>query len=195
MSNDFQFAQFMGDYVSDLSNALKILDPLAIEKFADAVEGVMDNGGTVHFIGNGGSAGTPSHSAGDWSKELTLPTICHVDNISGLTAWANDTEYANIFKGQLETFLRPGDIVVGYSGSGNSPNVLNGISYAGEQGCTTVAITGNYLGMGGGKLAEIVDIAIIAETESMERIEDLQLVVNHIVKESIKAKRGITGPC
>ena len=49
--------------------------------------------------------------------------------------------------------------------------------------------------MGGGKLAEIVDIAIIAETESMERIEDLQLVVNHIVKESIKAKRGITGPC
>jgi D-sedoheptulose 7-phosphate isomerase len=93
------------------------------------------------------------------------------------------------------TFLRPGDIVVGYSGSGNSPNVLNGISYAGEQGCTTVAITGNYRGMGGGKLAEMVDIAIIAETESMERIEDLQLVVNHIVKESIKAKRGITGPC
>ena len=195
MSNDFQFAQFMGDYVSDLSNALKILDPLAIEKFADAVEGVMDNGGTVHFIGNGGSAGTPSHSAGDWSKELTLPTICHVDNISGLTAWANDTEYANVFKGQLETFLRPGDIVVGYSGSGNSPNVLNGIAFAGEQGCTTVAITGNYRGMGGGKLAEMVDIAIIAETESMERIEDLQLVVNHIVKESIKAKRGITGPC
>ena len=195
MSSDFQFVQFMNDYISDLSNALEILDPRGIENFASAVEEVMDNGGTVHFIGNGGSAGTPSHSAGDWSKELALPTLCHVDNISGLTAWANDTEYENVFKGQLETFLRPGDIVVGYSGSGNSANVLNGISFASEKGCTTIAVTGDYRGMGGGKLAEMVDIAIVAQTESMERIEDLQLVVNHIVKESIKAKRGITGHC
>ena len=195
MSSDFQFVQFMNDYISDLSNALEILDPRGIENFASAVEEVMDNGGTVHFIGNGGSAGTPSHSAGDWSKELALPTLCHVDNISGLTAWANDTEYENVFKGQLETFLRPGDIVVGYSGSGNSANVLNGISFASEKGCTTIAVTGDYRGMGGGKLAEMADIAIIAQTESMERIEDLQLVVNHIVKESIKAKRGITGHC
>jgi D-sedoheptulose 7-phosphate isomerase len=195
MSSDFQFLQFMNDYITDLSHALEILDPRAIEKFATAVEEVMDNGGTVHFIGNGGSAGTPSHSAGDWSKELGLPTLCHVDNVSGLTAWANDTEYENVFKGQLATFLRPGDIVVGYSGSGNSPNVLNGISFASEQGCTTIAVTGDYRGMGGGKLAEMVDIAIVAQTESMERIEDLQLVVNHIVKESIKAKRGITGHC
>jgi D-sedoheptulose 7-phosphate isomerase len=195
MSSDFQFLQFMNDYITDLSHALEILDPRAIEKFATAVEEVMDNGGTVHFIGNGGSAGTPSHSAGDWSKEQGLPTLCHVDNVSGLTAWANDTEYENVFKGQLATFLRPGDIVVGYSGSGNSPNVLNGISFASEQGCTTIAVTGDYRGMGGGKLAEMVDIAIVAQTESMERIEDLQLVVNHIVKESIKAKRGITGHC
>ncbi len=195
ISSDFQFVQFMNDYISDLSNALEILDPHGIEKFAAAVEEVMDNGGTVHFIGNGGSAGTPSHSAGDWSKELALPTLCHVDNISGLTAWANDTDYENIFKGQLETFLRPGDIVVGYSGSGNSANVLNGISFASEQGCTTIAVTGDYRGMGGGKLAKMVDIAIVAQTESMERIEDMQLVVNHIVKESIKAKRGITGHC
>ena len=195
MDSEFNFSDFMDEYVADLAKALIGLDKKAIEEFANAVELVMDNGGTVHFIGNGGSAGTPSHSAGDWSKELTLPTICHVDNISGLTAWANDTDYENVFKGQLQTFLRHGDLVVGYSGSGNSANVLNGIRFARDKGCTTVAVTGNYKGMNGGKLAEMADIVINSDTESMERIEDLQLVVNHIVKESIKARRNITGHC
>jgi D-sedoheptulose 7-phosphate isomerase len=195
MTSGNDFPKFMDDYTTDLVAALHSLEHSHIADFADAVEAVMDNGGTVHFIGNGGSAGTPSHSAGDWSKELTLPTLCHVDNVSGLTAWANDTDYENIFKGQLKTFLRPGDLVVGYSGSGNSMNVLNGIEYAKEFGCKTVAITGNYRGMAGGKLAKMADIAIVANTESMERIEDIQLVVNHIVKESIKAKRGLAGSC
>ena len=195
MSDDFNFSNFMNEYVADLAKALSGLDMKPIQEFADAVESVMDNGGTIHFIGNGGSAGTPSHSAGDWSKELQVPTICHVDNVSGLTAWANDTDYENIFKGQLQTFLREGDIVVGYSGSGNSANVINGIKFAKNKGCTTIGVTGNYNGMDGGKLAEIADIVINSDTESMERIEDLQLVVNHIVKESIKAKRGISGHC
>ena len=91
-------------------------------ELATAIHEIWSTGGQLLICGNGGSAGTPSHSAGDWSKELALPTLCHVDNISGLTAWANDTEYENVFKGQLETFLRPGDIVLGYSGSGNSAN-------------------------------------------------------------------------
>lgn len=195
MSAEFDFDGFMAAYVSDLGNALGSLDQKRIAEFTAAVEGVMDNGGTVHFIGNGGSAGNPSHSAGDWSKELTLPTLCHTDNVAGLTAWANDTDYENVFKAQLQTFLRDGDIVVGYSGSGNSANVLNGLEYAKQKGCTTVGVTGNYRGMNGGKMGKMVDIAIISDTESMERIEDLQLVVNHIVKEAIKAKRGIDGHC
>ena len=152
---------------------------------------VMDNGGKVHFIGNGGSAATPSHSAGDWSKELGLPTISHTDNIASLTAWANDTSYANIFVGQLQTWLSEGDLVVGYSGSGNSSNVLNGIIYASENGARTVGITGNYKSGKGGSLAEIADVAIVCDTTSMERIEDLQLIINHIVKEAVKASRGL----
>ncbi len=195
MSDEYDFGEFMSAYVEDLGKALTSLDKESIAAFTDAVESVMDNGGTVHFIGNGGSAGNPSHSAGDWSKELTLPTICHTDNAAGLTAWANDTDYENVFRAQLQTFLRSGDIVVGYSGSGNSQNVLNGLEYAKESGCTTVGVTGNYKGMNGGKMGSLVDIAIISDTESMERIEDLQLVVNHIVKEAIKAKRGIDGHC
>ncbi|HIF04252.1 MAG TPA: SIS domain-containing protein, partial [Candidatus Poseidoniales archaeon] len=83
-------------------------------------------------------------SAGDWSKELGLPTLAHTDNIAALTAWANDTSYDNIFVGQLQTWLAPGDLVVAYSGSGNSPNVVNGIEYASNNGARTVGITGDY---------------------------------------------------
>ena len=187
----FDFSVFMDSYVSDLSRALNALDRDSIGQLYTEMLQVMDNGGKVHFIGNGGSAATPSHSAGDWSKELGLPTIAHTDNIAALTAWANDTSYANIFVGQLQTWLSADDLVVGYSGSGNSSNVLNGIAYAIEKGARTVGITGNYKSGNGGALAEMADVAIVCDTTSMERIEDLQLIINHIVKEAVKASRGL----
>ena len=192
MSGDaFDFSEFMDSYVADLSRALNALKRDSVGKLYTEMLQVMDNGGKVHFIGNGGSAATPSHSAGDWSKELGLPTIAHTDNTAALTAWANDTSYANIFVGQLQTWLSPEDLVVGYSGSGNSSNVLNGIAYAIEQGARTVGITGNYKSGKGGALAEMAHVAIVCDTTSMERIEDLQLIINHIVKEAVKASRGL----
>ena len=190
MSADFDFDSFLESYVADLTSALSVLPKDAIRDLYLAVCAVIENGGTVHFIGNGGSAATPSHSAGDWAKELSLRTICHVDNVASLTAWANDTSYDNVFVGALETWARPGDLVVGYSGSGNSANVLNGIEYAREAGCITACITGDYRGGGGGALAGMVDVAVVCDTTSMERIEDLQLVINHIVKEAVKATSG-----
>jgi len=162
-----------------------------IEDFWNLVEDARDSGATIHFIGNGGSAGTPSHSAGDWSKELSLRTISHSDNISSLTAWANDTEYENVFVGQLSTFIKPGDLVVGFSGSGNSKNIINGIEFSKQNGCKTVAITGNYRGLGGGILAGIADLCILVPSESMERIEDSQLIINHIIKEAVKSNNGL----
>ena len=187
----FDFSEFMDSYIDDLSRALHALDRDSVGLLYSEMLRVMETGGKVHFIGNGGSAATPSHSAGDWSKELGLPTIAHTDNIASLTAWANDTSYANIFVGQLQTWLNPGDLVVGYSGSGNSSNVINGITYANEHGARTVGVTGNYKSGGGGALAEISDICIVCDTTSMERIEDLQLIINHIVKEAVKARRGL----
>jgi D-sedoheptulose 7-phosphate isomerase len=187
----FDFSEFMDGYIADLSRALHALSRESVGQLYVEMLQVMDNGGKVHFIGNGGSAATPSHSAGDWSKELGLPTIAHTDNVAALTAWANDTSYANIFAGQLQTWLSPIDLVVGYSGSGNSSNVLNGISYAMEHGARTVGITGNYKSGNGGALAEMADVAIVCDTTSMERIEDLQLIINHIVKEAVKASRGL----
>jgi len=193
MAQPTDFDSFMADYVADLHAALDSLDRGAVAALVGEVRRVRDAGGIIHFIGNGGSAGTPSHSAGDWSKELGVKTIAHTDNIASLTAWANDTAYSNVFVGQLSTFLSPGDLVVGYSGSGNSPNVINGLDYANAKGATTGGITGNYNGGGGGKLAGMVDICINCDTMSMERIEDLQLIINHIVKEAIKSDAQVDG--
>lgn len=187
----FNFSEFSEDYISGLTSTLENLSIPTLEEIWSIIEDARNSDRTVHLIGNGGSAGTPSHSAGDWSKELNLRTISHTDNASSLTAWANDTDYENIFVGQLSTFINSGDVVIGYSGSGNSKNVINGIIYAKEKGCHTIAITGNYNGMNGGKLGKIVDVALVVPSESMERIEDTQLIVNHIIKEAIKSNNGL----
>ena len=186
----FDFDSFAEDYLDDLKRTLSEVSKSQIESFWNEINTVSGNGGTIHMIGNGGRAATPSHSAGDWSKELGIPTIAHTDNISSFTAWANDTDYANVFAGQLSTFTKSGDLVIAYSGSGNSPNVLNGILAAKKAGCRTAAITGDYNGGNGGKLAGMVDVAIVVPTTSMERIEDMQLIINHIVKEATKANHG-----
>jgi len=121
-----------------------------------------------------------------WAKTLGIKAICLTDNTTAVTAYANDTSYENIFKGQLDTFLEKGDIVICYSGSGNSPNVINAIEFAKEQGNYTVGITGNYNNGEGGELGKIADLSIIVNSTSMERIEDIHLIINHIIKEYIK---------
>ena len=191
MPVSFEFDEFVDSYIADLKQALDGLSRDSLSEFWKMVESTRTRDGSIHFIGNGGSAATPSHSAGDWSKELGLRTIAHTDNTASMTAWANDTDYSNIFVGQLSTFLREGDMVVAYSGSGDSTNVVNGIRYANERGCSTVAVTGNIADSQGGKIAEISDLALVVPTGSMERIEDVQLVINHIIKEAVKAHNGL----
>ncbi len=188
-------ATFAATYLEDLSRAITELPLKLVVELVDAVDEVRINGGTVHLIGNGGSAGTPSHSAGDWSKELSMRTICHMDNVSALTAWANDTDYNNVFAASLDIYLQEGDLLIAYSGSGNSKNVLKGVALAQEKGVKVAAITGDYKGGGGGHLATMADIPIICPTTSMERIEDFQLIINHIIKEAIKDRHGLTSSC
>ena len=178
--------RFMKHYIDDLKNSLDALEYEKISKITDILKDLRNRKKTVFLIGNGGSSSTPSHSAGDWSKTLGIKAICLTDNTPAVTAFANDTEYENIFKGQLETFLEEGDVVIGYSGSGNSPNVIRAIEYAKECGNTTIGITGNYKNGKGGKLNLIADISIVVNTESMERIEDVHLIINHIIKEYLR---------
>ena len=187
MADDF--TEFANRYLADLKSTLDNLPTTEILNLYSMVIDACNQGATVHFIGNGGSAATPSHSAGDWSKELGVKTIAHTDNASSFSAWANDEGYSQVFVGQLSTFADNGDLLIAYSGSGNSENVINGVKFANEIGCKTVAITGNYNGMGGGEIVNLVDLSIVIPSTSMERIEDVQLVINHIIKEAVKSNR------
>ena len=137
----------------------------------------MDCKNTIHFIGNGGSAGTPSHSAGDWSKELSVATICHTDNASGMTAWANDTSYEDIFANQLNVYLKPGDLVLAYSGSGNSENVIQAIKFAKQNEGITLALTG----YSGGKLKALADHNIHVNIDDMQIVEDIHMMLDHLM--------------
>ena len=165
MADDF--IEFANSYLADLKSTLDNLPTTEISNLFSMVIDACNQGATVHFIGNGGSAATPSHSAGDWSKELGVKTIAHTDNASSFSAWANDEGYSQVFVGQLSTFADNGDLLIAYSGSGNSENVINGVKFANEIGCKTVAITGNYNGMGGGEIVNLVDLSIVIPSTSM----------------------------
>lgn len=140
-------------------------------------------GRTIFFFGNGGSASTASHFVVDIGKATIrgdgkrFRCVALVDNVESVTAWANDTEYSRVFAEQLKGLASHGDVAVGISGSGNSPNVLEACKVARALGLATVGLTG----MGGGKLKELVDIPLVVPSNSMQHIEDVHLLVCHLL--------------
>lgn len=142
-----------------------------------------DEGRTIFFFGNGGSATTASHFVVDIGKGTIrgggkqFRCVALVDSVSSLTAWANDTEYARVFSEQLTNLAVAGDVAVAISGSGNSPNVLRGVERARQLGLATVGLTG----MGGGKLRQLVDVPIVVPSNSMQHIEDAHLLICHLL--------------
>ncbi len=142
---------------------------------------------TIFFLGNGGSASTASHFVTDIAKVAggTEPRgkgarfrcVALNDNVPGLTAWANDTDYSKVFAGPLRALGEPGDVVVAISGSGNSPNVLEAVRAAREMGLTTIGLTG----IGGGKLKDLVDVPVIVPSDSMQHTEDVHLILCHML--------------
>jgi D-sedoheptulose 7-phosphate isomerase len=140
-------------------------------------------GRTVFFFGNGGSASTASHFVVDISKVAARgdgPRIRCVglsDNIPSMTAWGNDSDYSKIFSEPLKILAQPGDVAFALSGSGNSPNVLEAVRAAKSLGVTTIGLTG----IGGGKLKDLVDVAVVVPSNSMQHTEDVHVVILHLL--------------
>lgn len=178
--------EFVENYKKDLVSALDKIEITKIDLLIKEIKKNIKNNKNIFMIGNGGSAANCSHSAGDWSKEIGSRTICLTDNISSLTAWSNDTNYDNALLSSLKTYMNKGDLVIGYSGSGNSQNIINAITWAKQNGAKTFGVTGNYIGLGGGDLKKLADNCIVFDTQSMEVIEDMQLIINHMIKNYIK---------
>ena len=144
----------------------------------------------VFTMGNGGSASTSSHMAADLSKNTIGPNMRRFrvlslnDNTSILTALANDLGYDNVFSEQLKCLVRAGDLLIVVSASGNSPNVLKAIRCAQEH-CAEVAAI---LGFSGGAAANLADLSIVIPSDHYGVVEDVHLVINHILVDYFKAR-------
>ncbi|MBW7884358.1 MAG: SIS domain-containing protein [Caldilineaceae bacterium] len=184
-----QFAvQFYRQYAAELKETLDHIPWLAVNEVVDHVFTAWVEQRQVFIMGNGGSASTATHMACDLSKNTAVPghprlrALALNDNMALFSALANDCGYENVFRDQLLTYLNPKDVVIGISASGNSPNVLNGMVAARERGATTVGLSGYH----GGKLATMVDVAVVVPNHCIEQIEDLHLMLEHIITSAVR---------
>ena len=153
-----------------------------VERIARTLIAAFSAGRKVLWMGNGGSAADAQHLAAEFSGRFlrerpALPSEALSTNSSAVTAIANDYGYDRVFARQIEAFARPGDVVVGITTSGNSRNVVLGLEEARRQGATTIAFTGN----GGGKVAEIADIALIGPDGYSALVQEVHITLGHIV--------------
>jgi D-sedoheptulose 7-phosphate isomerase len=142
----------------------------------------------IFLIGNGGSAATASHFANDLLKSTVaegkprMKVIALTDNIPIMLAYANDCGYETIFAEPLDALAVPGDVLVAFSGSGRSPNVLRALDLARQRGLTNIGFTGR----DGGAMAERCDVCLIAPCQPMEQIEDIHVVLAHLIYSAIR---------
>jgi len=148
---------------------------------ADELIRSFRTGNKVLLFGNGGSAADAQHIASELTGRFyrdrePLPAIALTTNSSSLTAIANDYGYETVFVRQIQGLVKKGDVVIGISTSGNSPNVLLAIEEAKRRGAVTIAFTGK-----GGKLKELVDYALSIPSEDTPRIQEAHTTAGHII--------------
>jgi D-sedoheptulose 7-phosphate isomerase len=185
--NKMNIKYFANKYLNELKELLESLDLDQFGKIVKMILKAYDEGKNIFVMGNGGSAATASHFACDINKgccfdlEKKFKMICLNDNIPILLALANDASYDLVFVEQMKNFFNQGDLVIGISGSGNSQNVLNAIKYANKNGGNTVGLSG----FSGGRLSQIVDVAFVAEVDDMQKVEDIHMIVIHMIMQAV----------
>ena len=170
-------------YLESEIDILKKLDTEAVQKVVKAFEEAYERESAIYVFGNGGSAGTASHMANDFNKGISEYTEkkfrfqCLNDNIPTMMAVANDIGYDDVFSFQLKNKVKEKDLVIGISGSGNSENVIRALDCAKEQGAITMGIVGYH----GGKVADIADIVFHVPLCNMQIVDDVHMILNHMV--------------
>nr|WP_243638783.1 D-sedoheptulose 7-phosphate isomerase [Lucifera butyrica] len=159
----------------------------AISRFADRCRSALNGGGTVFFMGNGGSAADSQHLAaelvGRFQRERKgLPSVALTTDTSILTSVGNDYGFDRVFARQVEALVKAGDVVVGFSTSGNSANVIAAFKMAKEQGAFTVGMTGRK----GGAMRELCDLCLCVPSDTTARIQEAHITIGHIVCELIE---------
>ncbi len=170
-------------YFSELEQMMREISLPHLQRVLQLLEEVYANGHRIFIMGNGGSAATASHFALDLAKNTIMPDIPRLkaisltDHVPLITAWSNDTAYEHIFSEQLANMIEPGDVVIGISASGNSPNVINALALAHRSRAYTIGL----LGAHGGKIKDMVDAYVLAPGQNIEQEEDAHMVLTHII--------------
>ena len=162
-------------------NLTKLLEAINL------ISHTFEAGNKLFFFGNGGSAADAQHLAAEFVNRYImdrppLPAVALTTDTSILTSVSNDFAFNEIFAKQLRALGKEGDIAIGISTSGNSPNVLKAFEVAKEMGIKTVAFTGN----DGGMLAKMADIPLIVSSTSTPRIQETHILIGHILCEMVE---------
>ena len=183
-------------YVKRLQAELDRLDRTEVTALADSIYEAWENQRFVFIFGNGGSATTASHLAEDLGKgslreadlkdetKQRLKVISLTDNVGWLTAVGNDCGYAAVFLQQLMNYGQAGDLAIGISGSGNSPNVLSAVDWANRHGLKTFGMTG----FDGGKLKQLQQAGLHVPLDDMGMVESIHACVIHWVVDDLFAR-------
>ena len=169
-------------YVRQLTLALESYPHAEVAELVTLLGEAKKDGRFIFVMGNGGSGATASHWVCDMNKgasyghPLRYKMLCLNDNFPTVMAYSNDVSYAVIFEEQLRNLLSPGDLVIGISGSGNSPNVVRAIEYANANGGKTIGMTG----YSGGALKEKAQHSIHFPVHDMQLVEDLHMMTAHV---------------
>jgi D-sedoheptulose 7-phosphate isomerase len=182
-----------------LDQVQHVLTKLPMERLCEMVDVLLSAnyvGSTVFVVGNGGSAATASHFAGDLAKGTITPgrprfrVMALTDNVPLMTAWSNDASYEDVFAEQLRNVIRRGDVLVAISGSGNSENVLRAVGLASQVGGITIGLSG----FSGGKLSTLVDVSVVVPCDCMEQIEDVHMTLCHMACTVLRGRMQQTEP-
>ncbi len=173
----------ISQYFSELEQMVQAISLANLQQVLHLLEEAYYNGHRIFIMGNGGSAATASHFALDLAKNTIMPNAPRVkaisltDHVPLITAWSNDTAYEHIFAEQLANLVEPGDVAIGISTSGNSPNVMNALTLAKRSRACTIGL----LGARGGKIKDIVDAYVLAPGQNIEQEEDAHMILAHII--------------
>lgn len=154
-----------------------------IEEAVAAIRAAYEMEASIYVFGNGGSGATAAHFVCDFNKGISEPLdkkfnlICLNDNVYSILAIANDISYDEIFSFQLKGKLKPTDLIIAISGSGNSENIIRAVTYAKTMGCKIVGITG----YDGGKLKELADYRMHVAVNDMQIAEDVHMSFDHMM--------------
>jgi D-sedoheptulose 7-phosphate isomerase len=175
--------QWISEYVAAQKAALDSIPSERVAELIEVLRRALKEDRQVFVFGNGGSAANASHFMTDLGKGASdklgkrFRVLCLSSDVSWLTALGNDYSYDDVFVGQLQNYGRPGDIALGLSVSGNSPNCVKALEWAKENGLHTIALVGAKRG----RMADIAEHVLVTADTHYGRVEDTQMGICHLL--------------